>query len=232
MKIFSYNVRGLGKKVKRKEFDWSFKASVGRSGGIISLWNSDIFSKSSSWDTNGMLVINEKRELWDTIRLVINQYREACICVVGDFNAIRFPEERVGRGETGDTRDMTNFDNFITQCNLVDMPLSGITFTWYRPDGTCKSKLDRILVNSEWILWWANQALKGLKRTLSDHCPIYLEGSYKDWGPRPFRFVNAWVKHPQFKEFCEAKWNSYQVNGWATFRLKEKLKSLRSDLKV
>ncbi|KAL8506055.1 hypothetical protein ACS0TY_017063 [Phlomoides rotata] len=130
----------------------------------------------SSWDTSGMLVINgifivdgmrgvlinvyapcshtEKKGLWDTIRLLIDQYREACICVAGDFNAIRSPEERVGRGETRDRRDMANFDDFIKQCNLVDMPLSGRAFT------------------------------------------------------------------------C------YQVNGWATFRLKEKLKILRSDLKA
>ncbi|KAL8483361.1 hypothetical protein ACS0TY_026168 [Phlomoides rotata] len=227
------------------KFDWSFKASVGRSGGIISLWNSDIFSKTSSWDTNGMLVINghftadgmrgvlinvyascsyaEKRELWENINLVIDQYREACICVAGDFNAVRVPEERVGRGENGDTRDMANFDIFIKQCNLVDMPLSG-----RHSHGTEQM----VLVNSDWIVRWPRQVLKGLKRTISDHCPIYLEGSYKDWGPRPFRIVNAWVKHPQFKEFCASKWNSYQVDGWATFRLKEKLKLLRGDLKV
>ncbi|KAL8505996.1 hypothetical protein ACS0TY_017015 [Phlomoides rotata] len=39
-------------------FDWAFKASVGRSGGIISLWNSDLFHKTNSWDTCGLLVIN------------------------------------------------------------------------------------------------------------------------------------------------------------------------------
>ncbi|KAL8544459.1 hypothetical protein ACS0TY_004856 [Phlomoides rotata] len=174
----------------------------------------------------------EKKGVWDTIRLVMDQYSEACICVVGDFNAIRSPEERVGRGEVGDVRDMAYFDEFISISNLVDMPLSGRTFTCYRPDGTCKSKLDRILVNSEWIARWLNQILKGLSRTLSDHCPIYMASERKDWGPRPFRFINAWVKHPNFKEFFEAKWSSYQVNGWAVFRLKEKLKLLRNDLKV
>ncbi|KAL8544625.1 hypothetical protein ACS0TY_005015 [Phlomoides rotata] len=197
------------------KFDWAFKASVGRSGGIISLWNSDLFHKTSSWDTCGMLVINGFFS-----------------ADVGDFNAIRSPEERVGRGEVGDTRDMAKFDELISQCNLVDMPLSGRTFTWYRPDGTCKSKLDRILVNSEWIARWSNQALKGLSRTLSDHCPIYIASARKNWGPRPFRFINVWVKHPKFKDFFESKWSSYQVHGWTAFRLKEKLKCLRNDLKV
>ncbi|KAL8508515.1 hypothetical protein ACS0TY_018949 [Phlomoides rotata] len=61
---------------------------------------------------------------------------------------------------------------------------------------------------------------------------LSMENACKDWGPRPFRFINAWVKHPNFKEFFESKWYSYQVNGWAVYRLKEKLKSLRSDLEV
>ncbi|KAL8457766.1 hypothetical protein ACS0TY_035585 [Phlomoides rotata] len=84
----------------------------------------------------------------------------------------------------------------------------------------------------KWILRWPNQVLKGLSRTLSDHCPVYMESACKYWRPIPFRFINAWVKHPNFKEFFESKWYSYQVNGWAFNRLKEKLKSLRSDLKV
>ncbi|KAL8557496.1 hypothetical protein ACS0TY_004798 [Phlomoides rotata] len=174
----------------------------------------------------------EKKGVWDTIRLVIDQNSEACICVVGDFNAIRSPEEGVGRGEGGDPRNMVKFDDFISLYNLMDMPLSSRTFTWYRPDGTCKTKLDRMLVNSEWIARWPDQVLNGLSRTLSDHCPIYMESARKNWGPRPFRFINAWVKHPNFKDFFESKWCSYQVHGWAAFRLKEKWKCLRNDLKV
>ncbi|KAL8557651.1 hypothetical protein ACS0TY_004930 [Phlomoides rotata] len=86
MKILSYNVRGLGKKAKRREvrdiikkqkielcciqetkleeitkfrcmglwgnsnFDWAFSESVGRSGGILSMWDEDVFHKSSSWN--------------------------------------------------------------------------------------------------------------------------------------------------------------------------------------
>lgn len=80
MKIISYNIRGLGGKIKKKEisklihehsvdliclqetkmeevssqlclslwagddFDWSFKPVVGRSGGLLMLWRSSVFS--------------------------------------------------------------------------------------------------------------------------------------------------------------------------------------------
>lgn len=71
------------------------------------------------------------------------------MCVIRDFNAIRCEEERDGIGNGNESREMENFDGFINQNNLLDISLRGRVFTWYRSDGTCKSKLDRALVNDE-----------------------------------------------------------------------------------
>lgn len=98
-------------------------------------------------------------------------------------------------------------------------------------DGTCKSKMNRFLVNEDWINKWPNYSTKSGGRTLSDHCPIYLDSSRQDWGPRPFKFINNWISHPDFKEFIKTRWNEYKVNDWAGFRLKEKLKLMKADLK-
>ncbi|KAL8464257.1 hypothetical protein ACS0TY_033965 [Phlomoides rotata] len=107
----------------------------GRSGGILSIWSSEVFRKSSSWYSRGILVVNgfftkdgvrgvlinvyapclssEKATLWDNINLIVEQNDDAQICVVGDFNSIRFPEERVGRREVSESGDTACFDNFI-----------------------------------------------------------------------------------------------------------------------
>ncbi|KAL8546514.1 hypothetical protein ACS0TY_006307 [Phlomoides rotata] len=53
-----------------------------------------------------------------------------------------------------------------------------------------------------------------------------------DWGPKPFKFFNDWISHPEFKEYCEQKWNNYNVQGWKSFILKEKLKLLKAGLKT
>lgn len=103
---------------------------------------------------------------------------------------------------------------------------------WYMPNGRCKSRLDRMMVNNAWIGWWPSACLKGLQRSVSDHCPIFLESKDLDWGPKPFRFINAWLSHPEFKEFVGTVWKSYQIIGWGGFIVKEKLKLLRKDLKV
>ncbi|KAL8501247.1 hypothetical protein ACS0TY_020702 [Phlomoides rotata] len=157
----------------------------------------------------------EKVELWDIISLTVEQNMDSMVCIVGDFNSIRRPEERVGRRETVENRDMERFGEFISQSNLYEIPLVGRSFTWYRPDGTCKSKIDRIFVNNEWIRKWPNQSIKGLRRSFSDHEPLVLQGEAKDWGPRPFQFMNSWIDHPQFKDFVLKKKTETTQEGFA-----------------
>lgn len=89
--------------------------------------------------------------MWDTIGSIVNQQGYTCICVVGDFNAMRTPTERVGSGDHVDIRDMKALDDFIVRHQLVDLPLVETSFTYYRLDGICKSRVDRALVNDEWL---------------------------------------------------------------------------------
>lgn len=145
--------------------------------------------------------------------LLANQYSDECLCIVGDFNAVREIDERRGRGHSWDNNDILNFNNFVLGSNLMEIQLVGRSFTWYHPDGTCKSKLDRMLVNLTWSQTWPNQLMKGGKRSLSDHVPIFIDEVVKDWGPKPFRFFNQWIQHPTFCEFVAEKWNSFDIQG-------------------
>ncbi|KAL8552344.1 hypothetical protein ACS0TY_001153 [Phlomoides rotata] len=233
--------------------DWAFKAAEGNSGGILTIWNADKFQKSSVWDTRGLLAINgtwladgssctlinvyapnilkHKWELWDIIALIAKQYKDSRLGIIGDFNAIREQCERIGRNQKIDLRDMSKFDEFITNSNLTEIQISGKKYTWYRPDGTCKSKLDRLLVNDEWRNKWSGQLLRGGRRTILDHRPIFVQEEQKDWGPKPFKMFNWWIKKKSFVDLVESKWNAYDFQGWTGFRLKEKLKALKLDTK-
>lgn len=71
----------------------------------------------------------------------------------------------------------------------------------------------------------------GLPRSLSDHCPLLLMEDGRDWGPRPFRFLNAWFLHPDFKPMVKKSWEEATIFGWARYRLKGKLAKLKVDLK-
>ncbi|PNX70138.1 cysteine-rich receptor-like protein kinase, partial [Trifolium pratense] len=53
----------------------------------------------------------------------------------------------------------------------------------------------------------------------------------EDWGPRPSRMLKCWRDVPGYKLFVKDKWNSFQVNGWGGYVLKEKLKMIKAALK-
>lgn len=81
--------------------------------------------------------------LWDQLSILASQRKEDYLCIIGDFNAICSYHERNGRGSSWNRTDIANFDDFIVRNNLVDLNLNGRTYTWYRRDGSCKSRLDR-----------------------------------------------------------------------------------------
>jgi len=54
----------------------------------------------------------------------------------------------------------------------------------------------------------------------------------KDWGPRPFRTIDAWLLERGFCEMVRDKWLDYPMEGNGFSKFKEKLKRLKSDLKV
>ncbi|KAL8471397.1 hypothetical protein ACS0TY_028883 [Phlomoides rotata] len=88
-----------------------------------------------------------------------------------------------------------------------------------------------MLVNEDWLRKWPDLTLRSLNITFSDHCPLVLRQSIVNWGPKPFKFFNGWIKHPEFGDFCMNKWSGYSVQGWKSFTLNEKLKLLKKDLK-
>ncbi|XP_028076150.1 uncharacterized protein LOC114278324 [Camellia sinensis] len=64
-----------------------------------------------------------------------------------------------------------------------------------------------------------------------DHCPILLMDDERDWGPKPFRFINAWTLHPSFPLIVDKVWHESRIIGRAGYVLFQKLKILKLELK-
>ncbi|GKV35976.1 hypothetical protein SLEP1_g44163 [Rubroshorea leprosula] len=60
----------------------------------------------------------------------------------GDFNAVRNAGERAGCREA--SKEMREFDYFIQDVGLIDLPLVWRKFTWYNSNGEYMSRIDRI----------------------------------------------------------------------------------------
>ena len=70
-------------------------------------------------------------------------------CLVGDFNIIRYPSERLGCESF--SLAMFAFSDFIESNSLVDLPLEGASFTWFRDSSIpSMSRIDRALVSLDW----------------------------------------------------------------------------------
>ncbi|GKV24110.1 hypothetical protein SLEP1_g33762 [Rubroshorea leprosula] len=233
-----------------EDFEWIAKPSVGLSGGLLCVWNNKTFKMneviegdhfigvSGTWGEEGVPVyivniyspcdLSGKRALWKELQDLISN-KKGNWCLGGDFNAVQSTGERGGC--KGMSREMKEFDSFINESGLVDLPLVGRKFTWYNSNGQHMSKIDRFLVSEDWLLRWPDVKQWGLKRSVSDHCPVLLKNERMDWGPKPFKFFDAWLQDPGCKELIRKTRISSAVEGWYGFRLKEKLKSTKKALK-
>ena len=107
---------------------------------------------------------------------------------------------------------------------LVELPLIGRKFTWRRRN-SC-SKLDRVLVEPQWLQNVDGLKLVGLNCSLSDHVALLVKSEDVNWGPKPFRSIDAWFSHPGFLKFVEDEWKSCEE-----FGIMEKLRRLKQPLK-
>ena len=74
----------------------------------------------------GRNLLRDKRFLWEEL-CGLNSWWSVPWCVCGDFNVVRFPSERLESNSF--TTAMREFSNFISEQDLIDLPLQGGTFT-------------------------------------------------------------------------------------------------------
>jgi hypothetical protein len=231
--------------------DWEFLPTVGSAGGVLLMWDNRVvekldavvhdFSVSCLWKSvsDGLVWVGTglygptndllRRELWEQLRAVQGLWSHPW-CVFGDFNAVRFPSERLGCSRL--SSQMTDFSNFVEASNLVDLPLDGGPYTWSSGSANpSMSRIDRFFISSDWEDRYPDVIQKLLPRPLSDHFPLLLEVGSLARGKSPFRFENMWLKDEGFVDRIEAWWSNYSFCGPPSVVLARKLKALKEDLK-
>ena len=239
-----------------EDYDWSFRPSIGNSGGILSIWQ--IFCSNTLFTFGGegfvgvclewgvvrhrCIVINvyskcdleEKKKLWDSLIEVRSALGDGAWCILGDFNAVGRRDERRGvnaEASASQVTEMGLYNNFVRDVEFADLNVLGRRFTWFHPNGRAMSRIVRVLISEERSNLWGGSSLWVLLRDVSDHCPLVLKVGGWDWGPRPFLFNNFWLEHKKFKEVVEECWRSHSLSGWMGFVLREKLKHLKGRLR-
>ncbi|XP_021991952.1 uncharacterized protein LOC110888748 [Helianthus annuus] len=207
--------------------------SVGLSGGLICMWDEDFFQMEESNKNRNFLHIkgrmvgcNEyvnflniympqgitaKKDLWDALSVIVNSLDGLWI-IGGDFNSVRFREER--RNCSFKSSCANNFNSFIYDAGLFEYDLRGARFTWRSENGKKLSKPDRFLVNSEFFNNWPEARVQALPRLWSDHCPIILISKSVNFGARPFRVFNSWLGKEGFSEVVEEACSNFSCPGY------------------
>ena len=65
-------------------------------------------------------------------------------------------DERKGRSAFFRQAEADNFNKFIDDSFLVDLPICGRLFTWFKGDGVSMSRIDCFLLSSNWCQIWPN----------------------------------------------------------------------------
>ncbi|KAJ0938354.1 putative RNA-directed DNA polymerase [Helianthus annuus] len=206
--------------------------SNGLSGGLISMWDVSMFSVDETVENRNYLLVRgrmlgydapvnilnvyapqgvaAKKEVWDSIASLINIY-DGYWVVGGDFNAVRFREEK--RNCSFKHLCASNFNSFIYETGLIEYDMRGRNFTWQSENGYKLSKLDRFLVNIEFFNKWPEARVQVLPRMWSDHNPIVLSIKSVNFGARPFRVFNSWLGKEGFNEVVVDACGAFSAEG-------------------
>ncbi|GKB32027.1 hypothetical protein Tco_0871428 [Tanacetum coccineum] len=139
------------------------------------------------WDPNSFI----KDDIWcdDTFVIVKGHWRNT----VGDFYMINIygPQDSLAKAilwnRIGDFmhQHADNFNSFIDNSGLIDLPLGGRLFTWMNNVGT---KLN--------------------------HNPILLHVSKSDFGLAPFKIFHSWLLRDSFDEVTKTKLPKLEENNF------------------
>jgi exonuclease III len=133
----------------RKFRKFEYLPSIGASGGIITIWNSDIFEGEVSFSNEFSLSIKftckssldswiltniydpcqaERKAMFLDWFANIDMPDDTDWLIVRDFNFIRSPSDRNKPG--GDTNGMLLFNEAINNLGIIELALKGRKFTW------------------------------------------------------------------------------------------------------
>ena len=227
-----------------------FAPATSSAGGLLCIWNNDSYIVDRKVVGNGFILLEgkwikdnkrvsiinvyapcelqRKRQQWEEILQLKTASQAAMWCVLGDFNSIRHQDERVSSAQSVSVDpSISEFNAWISDMNLEDVRSVGRRFTWCRPNGSAMSRLDRFLISDDWLLQWPDSTQYVLDRDFSYHCPILLKSKNIDWGPKPFKVMDWWLKDKGFQQLVQRQWGNYHPPGWGGYVLNHKIKLLK-----
>ncbi|XP_071714280.1 uncharacterized protein [Rutidosis leptorrhynchoides] len=231
-------------------FGYIQKEVIGKSGGLLLIWDKGCFEVSNAMGNEFFLAIRGKWKSTGQESFIVNIYgphddegkklmldsldnilgaNDSAWLLCGDFNEVRDKNDRLNSQFV--QYRANRFNRFISSNKLIEIPISGRKFTRISDDGTKFSKLDRFFVMDKFLSLWDDLSIIALDRKLSDHVPLILRDKVIDYGPKPVKVFDVWFDKEEAGEVIVEAW-SFPVRGLrkdCIFR--DKLKNVKACLK-
>ncbi|XP_070022754.1 uncharacterized protein [Nicotiana sylvestris] len=145
-----------------------------------------------------------RRELWKQLMGMYGIIQWAW-AVIGDFNCVLNRDERIGSPIS--LSEIRESKHCVQVCSLNDLRSSGAFYTWNNKLGDISrvyNKINRVLVDSDWITTLPSSEAHFGNEGLMDHRPVII-----NWGngqqPNQCRFknFNMWSQAPNFQPAVE-----------------------------
>ncbi|XP_071739948.1 uncharacterized protein [Rutidosis leptorrhynchoides] len=149
--------------------------------------------------------------------------------IFGDFNEVRFIDER--KNTDFCERRAKAFNDFIKVNSLLDLPLGGRIYTRISDNGKKFCKLDRFLISESFLQQWPNINVMVIDKKHSDHCPIILKDGNLDFGLKPVKVFDEWLKPKDAAEVIKAAWKSNVNSNRPYCIFRDKLKIVKQNLR-
>ncbi|XP_060968731.1 uncharacterized protein LOC133036230 [Cannabis sativa] len=132
--------------------------------------------------------------------------------ILGDFNAMFNFQDRNG-GKQILTKDIEDAQKWLSLGQVEEVSCSGAFYTWTNKHdmGTrIFSKLDRVLINEDWLDQFPNTEACFKWDCISDHSYCIVKSNrIGNVGIKPFRYCNHWSFHSCFREWVLCCWNKF-----------------------
>lgn len=230
---------------------FQFVPSEGASGGLIVIWNANLFT-GTLVDSNRIVVtihfvstisnqsfhlsnIYGPSNLVDKAAFIFWLYHFDCAnfedwIVAGDFHLIRSSEDRNKPG--ANVNDIMAFNDLLQHLDLVNIPFQGRNFTWSNvQDDLLLEKLDWVFTSPSWTLSYPNTSMQVLGGPIFDHSPFVIKIGTMIPQAFLFRFENFLSEFSSFLPTVELHWNISHYYANAAKTSNSKFKPVRAGLK-
>ncbi|KAL2893943.1 LINE-1 retrotransposable element ORF2 protein [Bienertia sinuspersici] len=174
----------------------------------------------------------DRKTLWGSLREIKKKISGPWM-IIGDFNCPLTDRDRIGSPIMH--AELEDFAQCMADCDLTDLTYTGCRYTWSNNQqgaDRVMTKIDRCLINSEWLDMVPNSIVHYPVVNTSDHSPgIISFDQMTNNGNKPFKFYDMWCKHEKFADLIKEAW-TFQGNGTPMYVVVQKQKRVKQSMKI